>query len=162
MKGVVLGNGPSKHLYDRTGDFVIGCNIPGEGYSVDATVIVDPEIVWILANDLELIDCPVILSNIAWEKMKQLKMDGYFNILYTFKSKDWYNAGHYAALYLIHELKCDKIDIWGCDSIFDDTLKSSTDTLVPKVESINFYKRWRLIWFNLMEAHPSIDFNIKK
>jgi hypothetical protein len=54
MIGVVLGNGPSRAHYDRKGEIVLGCNIPNEQFSVDATVICDEEIAWILKNDFTL------------------------------------------------------------------------------------------------------------
>ena len=72
MIGVVLGNGPSKDAYDRSGDFVLGCNIPSSEFSVDATVICDEEIVWVLKNDLTLIQIPVIISTKVYEKMKEI------------------------------------------------------------------------------------------
>ena len=89
MLGVVLGNGPSKKAYDRTGDYVIACNIPSDDFSVDATVICDEEIAWILKNDLTLIQVPVIISTKVFEKLKEFKIEDYFTILHVFKPKDW-------------------------------------------------------------------------
>jgi hypothetical protein len=109
MLGVVLGNGPSKRLYDRSGDFTLGCNIPGPEFSVDATVICDEEIIWILKNDPTVIDCPIIISNKAYEKLKELRLDNHFVIHHVFKVKEWYNTAHYAADYLA-EFGCDEID----------------------------------------------------
>ena len=126
MIGVVLGNGPSKKEYDRSGDLVIGCNIPTKDFSVDATVICDEEIVWVLKNNLTLIDVPVIISTKVYEKMKELKIVDNFQVVNVFKPSDWHNAAHYAADRLI-DLGCTEIHIWGCDSIFEDFIDKLLD-----------------------------------
>jgi len=159
MLGVVLGNGPSKQFYDRTGDFVLGCNIPSEQFSVDATVICDEEIVWILKNDLTLIEVPVIISTKVYEKMKELGIDKKFIILHVFKPKDWYNSAHYAAEYLMSE-GCDEIHLWGCDSIFQNTVKSSTGALVNQTTlgDDRFIRNWRRVWNEIHLNNPSVHF----
>jgi hypothetical protein len=147
MIGVVLGNGPSKSSYDRTGDFVLGCNIPSIEFSVDATVICDEEIVWVLKNDLTLIQVPVIISNRVYEKMKELGIVDNFHIHHVFKPKDWHNAAHYAADYLM-EHGCDEIHLWGCDTIFHDSVVSSTGdyTKQTTVGDDRFLRNWRRVW----------------
>lgn len=159
MLGVVLGNGPSRDLYDRSGDFVLGCNIPSEEFSVDATVICDEEIVWILKNDLTLIQVPVIISTRVFEKMKELRIEPYFTILHVFKPKDWYNAAHYAAEFLMGR-DCDEIHLWGCDSIFQNTVTSYTGKLVNQttVGDDRFIKNWRRVWNEMHLNNPDVHF----
>jgi hypothetical protein len=161
MIGVVIGNGPSKKAYDRTGDFVIGCNIPGNEFSVDATVICDEEIVWVLKSNPKLVQCPVIISTKAWEKMKELRIDHLFYIHHVFKPKEWYNTAHYAADYLLEYGAFDEIHIWGCDSIFEDHIASSTDDFVFKEDKTGdrFLKNWRRIWNEIFDAYPDVTFN---
>ena len=159
MLGVVLGNGPSRDLYDRSGDFVLGCNIPSEEFSVDATVICDEEIVWILKNDLTLIQVPVIISTRVFEKMKEHRIEPYFTILHVFKPKDWYNAAHYAAEFLMGR-DCDEIHLWGCDSIFQNTVTSYTGKLVNQttVGDDRFIKNWRRVWNEMHLNNPDVHF----
>jgi hypothetical protein len=163
MKGVILGNGPSKHLYDRSGDIIIGCNFPGEEYSVDATVICDEEIVYILKTTPNLITCPIIISEKVFEKLKELKLVDKYIILCVFKVRDWHNAAHYAAQYLI-TTGCEEIDVWGCDSMFSETISSSTDAFVPKSDSdgARFIKKWRAVWNALFVYYPDITFQVMK
>ena len=157
MLGVVLGNGPSKEYFDRKGDFVVGCNIPGDEYSVDATVICDEEIVWVLKNNPSLITCPVIVSNKAYEKMKELRIDDHFYIHHVFTVKDWHNSAHYAAEYLL-DYGCDELNIWGCDSIFKNDLSSTTDAWVKKdPDSDRFTKHWRRVWDEIFTSHPNVN-----
>ena len=154
MRGVVLGNGPSRSYYDLSGDFVIGCNIPNNHFSVDATIICDEEIVWILKNDLTLIQVPVIISNKVYEKMKELKIDQHFSIHHVFKTKDWYNTAHYATEFLL-DFGCSEVDVWGCDSIFEDNIASETDEYIPKQDKAEgrFIRNWRNVWANLVEKY---------
>lgn len=159
MLGIVLGNGPSKNYYDRSGDFVIGCNIPSDNFSVDATVICDEEIAWILKNDLTLIQVPVIISTKVFEKLKEFKIDDYFTILHVFKPKDWYNAAHYAAEFLIRN-ECDEIQLWGCDSIFSSTTSSTTGKLIPSTTNNDdrFIRNWRRVWNEMHVNNPNVHF----
>jgi hypothetical protein len=159
MIGVILGNGPSKKEYDRTGDLVIGCNIPTKDFSVDATVICDEEMVWVLKNNLTLIDIPVIISTKAYEKMKDLKIENEFQIVNVFKPRDWHNAAHYAADYLI-SLGCNEIHIWGCDSIFQDNIESETSNVVTKqhLGDERFVRNWRKVWEQKRLENPEVYF----
>jgi hypothetical protein len=161
MLGVILGNGPSREYYDRQGDFVLGCNIPGDEFSVDATVICDEEIVWILKSDPTLVDVPVIVSTKAWEKMKELRIDSLFTIHHVFKPKDWYNTAHYAAEFLA-EYGCNEVNVWGCDSIFKNDITSTTDKYVPKEDTSGdrFTKQWRRIWNDIFDSYSTIKFNV--
>ena len=159
MIGVVLGNGPSKKAYDRTGDFVIGCNIPSDDFSVDATVICDEEIVWVLKNDLTLIQVPVIISTKVYEKMKELGIVEHFHIHHVFKPRDWHNAAHYAADYLIN-YGCDELHIWGCDSIFQDSVESTTSEHVVKQTTGDdrFIRNWRIVWDQKRKDNEHVHF----
>lgn len=157
MLGVVLGNGPSREYYDRKGDYIIGCNIPGDQFSVDATVISDEEIVWVLKNDPSLIKVPIIVSNKALEKMKELRIDSLFTIHHVFNVKVWYNSAHYAAEFLL-DYGCDELHIWGCDSMFNADLSSTTDTFVNKdVDADRFIRQWRGVWDDIHIKHPYVN-----
>lgn len=160
MIGVVLGNGPSRDFYDRTGDIVLGCNIPNDLHSVDATVICDEEIVWIIKNDLTLIQVPVIISTKVYEKLKEFRIVDQFIILDVFKPKDWYNAAHYAAEYLIQNTECEEIHLWGCDSIFENTVSSTTGKLIQQSTQgdSRFIRNWRRVWNEMHINNPDVHF----
>lgn len=160
MKTAILGNGPSRTLYneDEEFDFVVGCNIPWT--KVDATVICDIEIVNLLRNDFTLIQVPVIISTVVYEKMKEFRIVDSFTILNVFKPRDWHNAAHYAVDYLMNK-NADEIQIYGCDSIFEDDITSKTDTAVEKtMDSERFIRQWRKVWDKKFES--DIKFLIHK
>lgn len=163
MLGVVLGNGPSRKYYDKKGDYVLGCNIPGKEFRVDATVICDEEIVWVLKNNPNLIDVPIIVSSKVWEKMKELRIDSLFTIQRVFTTKDWYNTAHYATEFLV-ETGFNEINLWGCDSIFKNDISSTTDKYVYKEDTRGdrFTRQWRRIWNNIFDSHSNIKFNIMR
>lgn len=156
MIGTVLGNGPSRSEFDRVGDYVIACNIPDKEFSVDATVICDIEIVWVLAADPFLVTVPLIISTNVFEKLKELKIVHHYDIIHVFKPKDWYNSAHYAAEFLI-EQGCDQINVWGCDAIFEDEISSVTDGYVSKdyMDKSRFIKHWRWVWNDLFDREPA-------
>lgn len=161
LRGIVLGNGPSRENYDFTGDVVIGCNIPGDGFSVDATVITDVEIIWVIANNPELITCPLIVSTKAYEKMKELRITDQFEVLDVFKPLDWHTSGHYATLYLTKIIGCNKIDIWGCDSYFTNDASSVTDMHVKDKGGL-FFKQWRSTWDRIFADNPQVKYTVKR
>ena len=159
MLGVVLGNGPSKRAYDNTGDYVIGCNIPSGNISVDATVICDEEIIWVVKNNLTLIQVPVIISTRVYEKMKEFRIVEHFDIVEVFKPRDWYNAAHYAADFLIRH-GCDEVHLWGCDSISDGTTSSTTNKIINSTTlgDDRFIKNWRRVWNEMHVNNPDVHF----
>lgn len=165
--GVIVGNGASKIIYKnlpksyQTGKFILGCNIPDADIYVDATVICDVEIIFILKNYLNLVSVPVILSTQAFSKMKELGIVRYFEILHVFNPKEWHNCGHYGAEYLINT-DHNQIEIFGCDSIFEDTIASSTDDYVPKENKTHqgFIDNWRIVWKKMFVDYPDVKFNI--
>ena len=79
--------------------------------------------------------------------MKELKLVDKFDIIDVFKPKDWYNAAHYAAEYLMLQ-GCNEIHVWGCDSIFQDTVESTTSEYVTKQTTgdARFIRNWRNVW----------------
>jgi hypothetical protein len=78
--------------------------------------------------------------------MKELRIVDSFDVKKVFKPKDWHNTGHYADDYL-REQNCDEIHLWGCDSIFNDDISSSTDKHIPKtMNSDTFLRNWRKVW----------------
>lgn len=160
LKGAVLGNGPSRDLYDHSADVVIGCNIPGEGFSVDATVICDPEVVWLLKNNPELVWCPLVVTAPAYEKMKELRIVDQFEILDVLRVRDWYTSGHYAAYYLTNIISCKTIDVWGCDSYFVNDATSTTDLLIPKSGDL-FFRQWRQSWDALFDGNRDVTYTVK-
>lgn len=146
MKTAILGNGPSRTLYNEDNDFdiVIGCNIPWT--KVDATVICDIEIIDLLKKDFTLIQVPVIISTIVFERLKEFKMVDKFTILDVFKPKDWHNAAHYAADYLMTK-EVNEVHLYGCDSIFEEDISSVTDEVVEKNMNLDkFIRKWRKVW----------------
>lgn len=158
MKTALLGNGNSRILYTpqpNRYDYVVGCNIPWT--KVNSTVVMDVSV-------LDNIDVPVkfYASRKAWLECSNKSKDrligyliGVFDAL-----PDYDSAGHAAARQLI-KLGATEIDIYGCDSWFDNNTDSYTHQWIDS-RSIDMSKNvsvWRARWYELMAKHPQIRFN---
>jgi hypothetical protein len=96
----------------------------------------------------------------VYEKFKEFKIDDKFIILDVFKPKDWYNAAHYAAEYLIQNTECEEIHLWGCDSIFENTVSSTTGKLIQQSTQgdSRFIRNWRRVWNEIHIENPEVHF----
>lgn len=167
MKGAVLGNGPSRVAYQHASqyDFVIGCNIPWT--KVDATVVLDRNIIDVWAGDPTTITVPVYFSKSAWDEVVQRNLvdlcKPYFVELLT-TDPTHHSSGHNAAEILIRK-GVGVIDIYGCDSWFGGSVDSYTRQFVdfggPNYVSRQHYLGigWRGRWQQMIADNPSVKFN---
>lgn len=158
MIGVVLGNGPSKSKFVRANDmYVIGCNT--ESPVTDMTVILDEEVIMAFGSNTP-VNC--ILGVKAFEKAKELRVADGLRILKIVKPLENENAGHIAAKHLL-DMNFKEIEIWGCDSIFKDTIESSTDSIIPKHDTVGkrFYTKWREEWDKIIYRNQHAKITIK-
>jgi hypothetical protein len=166
MKCAVLCNGPSRISFQtRDGyDFLIGCNIPWT--EVDATVVLDREIVNKLARSPELIKYKIYFSRHGWMhtdaiRKRNLFQDAFAGIIdpkYPF-----YSSGH-GALETAIKRGATEVDIYGCDSWFQYDLSSHThqyaNTSYP--DKYKCIDEWRIKWNDIINAHSHIKIEFIK
>ena len=164
MRGAVLCNGPSRIAYKPGGyDFVIGCNVPWT--EVDATVILDENVVKIWAENPDLIKVPAYFSVKAWmytdEIKKRAMFEPYLIELITPKYP-YHSSGHNAAEAAIRK-GCTDLHIYGCDSWFTEIADSYTRNYVKKGGIVNgdmrAIKGWRDRWQEIMDKYPEVKIN---
>ena len=166
MKCAILGNGPSRKLY--TGsihyDYKIGTNVPWT--DVNATVVMDVDIIIEWKKNKDLIKYPVYFSNTAWSYADTLKFREYIEeqglFLGMFKvpkedSNVRYSSGHYAAIKAI-ELGYKDLDLYGFDSYFLGNIESYTREFVNDTPANNS-KRWSTLWEQMIFKHKDVTFN---
>jgi len=166
MKAAVICNGPSRFAFQESLEYnyVIGCNIPW--IKVDATVILDGNIIHKWAQDLKLISCPVFFTTRAWRITDEVKIREYIenNNLFIDLMPDYpehFSSGHIAAL-IMCENDFTELDIFGVDSMFKDTVESFTNTLVYDHNPDSEQQRivaWRKYWDKLQNDYPDVTFN---
>ena len=155
MKTALLCNGPSRLEYNPEieYDYVIGCNIPWT--KVNSTVIVD---VNVLDKLQPLI--PFYCSRMAWINCnKQNRYSDYLIELFD-TLKDYDSTGHCAARILL-KMNVSEIDIYGCDSWFENNTESFTHKYIDS-RSSDMSKNisvWRSRWYELMTKNPEVKFN---
>jgi hypothetical protein len=164
----VLGNGPSRKLYDKSKvyNFLIGSNIPWT--RVDATVILDEEVIRLWAKNKDLISCPVLFSKQSWMMASEVGIskwvldNNYFIDMISRETE--FSSGIYGCIHLIEKGYKD-IDIYGCDAYFTDNhdknLESYSREFLPQ-PAANNSSRWKRFWDDLIAKHPDVKFNFIK
>lgn len=173
MIAALLCNGPSRVAFkDRTGyNYVMGCNIPWT--DVDATTMIDVSVARHYAMK-ENKTYKVFLNDICWNCLKgfkesDMKLTDYLasnNLLggIVDEPKQFYSSGHVAALELI-KLGATKIDVYGCDSYFEDVIDSFTWQYVPSTASDKHKAKqlieWRSNWASI-KGQFNVELNFIK
>ena len=166
MRGAVVANGQSRTRFNSSNgyNYTIGCNIPWT--KVDATVILDGNVIERWSRDLSLISCPAFFTTRAWRSTDEYKIREYIldNNLFIDLMPDapeFYSAGHVAAM-IMCENDFTELDIYGVDSMFEDTVESFTNTLINDYNPDSEVQRivnWRLNWDKLQNDYPEVTFN---
>jgi hypothetical protein len=165
MKCAVLCNGPSRvDFQSREGyTYVIGCNIPWFD-GVDATVVLDEAIIEKWIKDPDLIKVPAYFSRKAWAWTDVGNRRDFFR-LYLIELidilPDFDSSGHNAVKCMIRK-GFKEIDIYGCDSWFEQTIVSYTHSYIKNLNPPDDPKRvkgWRGRWNEIMEANPDVKLN---
>lgn len=173
MIAALLCNGPSRVAFkDRTRyTYVMGCNIPWT--DVDATTMIDVSIARYYAIN-ETREYKLFLNDICWNTLKGFKRGGVKLTSYIIaenklgriveEAKEFHSSGHIAALELIR-MGATEIDIYGCDSYFEDVIDSFTWQYVPSNASdkhkANQLIGWRKNW-NLIKGQFNVKLNFIK
>ena len=162
MRGAILCNGPSRKLYNPGGyDYVIGCNVPWT--NVDATVIIDIDMVKHLANNPELIKYKIYFGRDAWRYTDGInKRKHFLNYLHEIvdPKPPFYSCGHMALQILLNE-GYNEIDIYGCDSRFTKTLESYTHQYTDSSNNDleKCINAWNVRWDNMIKNNPNANIN---
>ena len=165
----VLGNGPSRKFYDpsKAYDFRMGCNIPWT--DVDATIILDQNIIELWAKDKTLIKVPAYFSSKAWTAADEFRLRAhlYSNDLFLGligKDPDE-SSGNVAAKKLVEEGYAE-IDIYGCDAYWTEQSRYNTESytreFITDPDMANNSSKWKSLWDNFIANHPEVKFNFIK
>jgi hypothetical protein len=168
MKCAVLCNGPSRvDFQSRDGyTYVIGCNIPWFD-EVDATVVLDEAIVDMWYKEPDLIKVPAYFSRHAWAWTDVGHRREFFRprlIEMVSPSPEYDSSGHVAVTCMIKK-GFKQIDVWGCDSWFDQTIVSYTHGYVRNLnpdDSKRHVVGWRNRWKAIMEGYPDVTIEFKR
>jgi hypothetical protein len=165
MKAAVLCNGPSRNLYESSTeyDFVIGCNIPWT--KVDATIVLDEQVVRLWAKNPELITVPTYFSVKAWQETDAIKKRDFFRpfLIKIINPRYPYHSSGHNAVEQVIDKGYKHIDIFGCDSWFSEVGLSYTRTHIKDGGiadgDMKHIERWRDRWKEIMEKHPEVTLN---
>jgi hypothetical protein len=164
MKCAVLCNGPSRIDYQSSAEYsyVIGCNVPWA--KVDATVIIDEEVILRWANEPTLIDVSCYCSRAVWRRTDEIKMRDFFTKYFigiVDPLPEYDSCGHVAVRCMI-ENGYREIDIYGCDSWFEQTIVSYTHQFFKNQNPDDSKKHvdgWRKRWNEIIANNPDVCIN---
>jgi hypothetical protein len=164
MRCAVLCNGPSRTSFHSREeyDFIIGCNIPWT--EVDATVVLDEEVIRLWSKTPELITCPTYFSVKAWRETDALRCRGMFHpylVELVHPQPKYHSSGHIAAEVCLRK-EATKIDVYGCDSWFGNIMDTYTRQFVESPPNENLLSKsksdgWRERWVNIVERNPNVS-----
>jgi len=139
----------------------MGCNIPWA--NVNGTTIVDVGVVRNFAT-LNYKECDLFLTLKCYHvlcgfKHNNVKIVDKLKCKIIDKQKPFFSSGHMAALELI-KMGSTTIDIYGCDSYFDDVIDSFTWRYVPSYANDKHKAKqlieWRKNWASIKD-----EFNVE-
>ena len=174
----VLGNGDSAHIFNKIQrqprDKLIVCNMPPFAVpDVFGCAIVDFKMMRALAEGVVNLNAyEWILGNRPKKFMEKnssfyLKHAPHIKEFYTHVpdyagSATNFNCGLMATHYSCSVLKPDEIHMYGFDSIFDYSMRSSTDIFMEsnrgRMNNHRLIELWRPIWQGVFIEHPNIKF----
>lgn len=175
MKTVnIIGNGPSSCLYSKklTNDEVsIGCNFALKTSDIDYTCIIDlTPIKSSLTNENLTIAFPAIVSERTktYIEKKNAKVQIHDVMpLYFDKSISKNlpaNSGHHATIWALETYPdCKSVLLWGMDSLWKDSIHSTTNKMINKSVNLNMKnirKYWLQYWFHIFDKYKEVDFSI--
>ena len=169
MKASLLCNGPSREDFlphKREYDYIMGCNAPWYD-SCDATIIVDEIMMDRWFDNKDLINCNSYFSRKAYMYGSVNKFRHFFDdklIEIVDVAPEWDSSGHVGCKILINQ-GWKEIDIWGCDSWFDQTIVSYTHTITPNLnpdDSKKHVDNWRKHWVTIMSENPDVTINFRR
>ena len=170
----ILGNGPSLSLFDNNKnkkDLTIACNIPIEGLDIDYTCIIDISPLKVLAKSPELLQgIPAILSSRSYEYVLREKIRiEVAGELELFKNKQISkvipaNSAHHSIFWALAQYsEIDKVNLWGIDSLWQNSTESRTHRIVNKRSDINrnsIRSIWLKYWSYVFNLYDQTEFNI--
>lgn len=165
MRCAVLCNGPSRNLYVPSTEygFIMGCNIPWT--AVDATIVLDEQVVRLWAKKPDLITVPTYFSVKAWQETDAIKKRDFFRQFFikTINPKYPYHSSGHNAVEQVIAKGYTNIDIFGCDSWFSKVGRSYTRTHIKEGGIVDGDMRhiegWRTRWKEIMDKHPEVTLN---
>jgi len=171
----VIGNGDSAHTFKPAKGLKVTCNLPP--FHVDnvwGTVLVDFKMMKALTEGSVQIPYTWICGmrpKIWMQKHPSFHMQHMDHIreFYTELPKyvDNYtdfNCGHVATHYACNRLKGEEINMYGFDSIFEFTTRSSTDFVLSSdrgnTNTARLTNNWRKVWSGIFNEFDKVHFKL--
>lgn len=161
MKAHILGNGPSIDLYSPQDGYIIGCNF--QKHPIDVSVVLDIRPWHVYLRDRSILQGkPIITSQYAMDGMKHKNLEDELDIVFKLPFLEQYTSAAHVATQWCLDNDYSEIHLWGCDSIWANTVETKTDALVERCRiQEDLYMHWREKWQPFKQhniiVHNTID-----
>lgn len=158
----LLGNGPSREHYSDRDGFILGTNLSDPTLRLDASVCVDKDPLEALAQKKYPVPAPFIIPTALHKFFLQCQARNPEIQLHSRIERLRFgnSSGHNGLKYLI-DRKYTEIHLWGCDSIFDNHVRSDTHNKIPDgLVTEKHWERWRNNFIYMMGQQQNISFTI--
>jgi hypothetical protein len=152
----LLGNGPSKKLFERVPDApVFGCNLGDDRIQLEAVFIMDESVIRHIENNSVVLPYPIIVpDSIAVHVRKYVKTVSVYDTVER-ELVNGESTGHAAVEYLLKN-GCREIHMWGFDSLYESNVLSDTQAKIPGSIAVQEnYLRWRERWDQIFESEDA-------
>jgi hypothetical protein len=152
----LLGNGPSKKLFERVPDVpVFGCNLGDDRIQLEAVFIMDQTVINHIQNNAVAMACPIIVPGSMESHVRKYVKTA---TVYDTVDRELVNGestGHKAVEYLLKK-GCREIHMWGFDSLYESNVLSDTQAKIPGSIAVQEnYLRWRERWDQIFESEDA-------
>lgn len=157
----VVGNGPSRDIFERSENFAIGCNF-ARGIDVDATCVIDRHVINKMHN-YDYKPAPLITQKAFKRMIKDYQGQGTPFTVYDLIDRvpgPKYSSGHHAVMYAVSQMKASQVNLYGFDSFAKDSVESDTHELWNNTVVWHRWKDWRESWIQYFEKMNSVQFHI--
>jgi len=147
-KIAIVGNGPSRELYDSFDGDVCVCNIPQLDIAYDFISIVDKKAMDYIHREKLVFDKPILTTPEIEKQTRNWKLQTEIQPVLEIKLM---NSAATVAYYFAQIKQYDTIYLYGCNALWSDVVTSHQDELIPRPHRnstlhIQWRNHWKKVW----------------
>jgi len=153
----VIGNGPSKDLYQAQDGLRVVCNLAWH-IDHDYISIIDPQPIEYINKTKQFPKNPIWVSPKAKRLIEQYQLPIEYECVHN--STVRYNNAQCVVKNLLSH-GATTIHLYGCDTLWSEDMISSQDLLIPRPgRDKTLWRQWRKLWQEIFAHNTQVDYYI--